>query len=241
MPMTGPATTSGWNFRAALMFFYALGAIFAPLTTSGLIAAYGPARSSGSSPRRMWGFWSSASAHAARPVRTARALCLDPAHLVPGGRIFRKAPRDPDEALTSGLRPATAVNGRKVVIRRHATGQARRHGTHPDHFGDPLHQRDQAPGQPVGSASCRPTSMPATCARAATRCCSLRHRRTRHPRRAGRRQGGQAVAEYTAPRCGRSRMSWPGLPPVLRPFRPLLQPAEPRADPAFRGRLPRPA
>jgi hypothetical protein len=27
----------------------------------------------------------------------------------------------------------------------------KQNGTHPDHFGDPLHQRDQAPGQPVGS------------------------------------------------------------------------------------------
>ena len=39
----------------------------------------------------------------------------------------------------------------------------------------------------------------------------------------------------TAPRCTKCRPRSPSrLPPVLRPFRPLLQPAEPPADPALR-------
>jgi hypothetical protein len=97
--MTGPSDAQRVELSAALMFFYALGAIFAPLITSGLIAAYGPGAL----------FWFIAAAHvglfglrhladARRALGgSARALYLDPAHLVPGraGGVFRKAPRDP--------------------------------------------------------------------------------------------------------------------------------------------------
>jgi MFS family permease len=85
------------ELSAALMFFYALGAIFAPLVTSGLIAAYGPGAL----------FWFVASAHLGlfgfglwRMRRRPSVDQRGPYVWIPRtsfqvGRIFRKAPRDP--------------------------------------------------------------------------------------------------------------------------------------------------
>jgi hypothetical protein len=84
------------ELSAALMFFYALGAIVAPLITSGLIAAYGPGAL----------FWFIAAAHvgllvfgivahARRAlVRTRAPYVWIPRTSFQVGRIFRKAPRD---------------------------------------------------------------------------------------------------------------------------------------------------
>jgi MFS family permease len=85
------------ELSAALMFFYALGAIFAPLITSGLIAAYGPGAL----------FWFIAAAHVGlfgfgiwRMRRRPSADQRGPYIWIPRtsfqvGRVFRKAPRDP--------------------------------------------------------------------------------------------------------------------------------------------------
>jgi MFS family permease len=85
------------ELSAALMFFYALGAIFAPLITSGLITAYGPGAL----------FWFIAAAHVGlfgfglwRMRRRPSADQRGPYIWIPRtsfqvGRVFRKAPRDP--------------------------------------------------------------------------------------------------------------------------------------------------
>ena len=108
------------------------------------------------------------------------------------------------------------------------------HGPHPDHLRAALHQRGQAPRQPRRQPApvrrLRPL-LPRPRPRGPA---PLRHRRARHPGRARRRRrrraGGRLLRQIMEDSEGHSR--W--LPPVLRPLRPLLQPAEPRAHPALR-------
>jgi MFS family permease len=115
------------ELSAALMFFYALGAIFAPLVTSGLIAAYGPGAL----------FWFIASAHLGSsasasggcggvPRRISAPLCLDPAHLVPGRAHLPQGPARSLEALTSGLRPLPPGAKPKATRRPGGTGHMAR-------------------------------------------------------------------------------------------------------------------
>ena len=89
-------------------------------------------------------------------------------------------------------------------------------------------------GNLVGS-SCRRTSTRATAARAATRCCS-----SAPPTSTARRPSsppprpGEPVAEYCARLHGDAEGPGARVRALLRQFRPLVEPAEPRADPALR-------
>jgi CubicO group peptidase (beta-lactamase class C family) len=78
-----------------------------------------------------------------------------------------------------------------------------------DHLGDSLYQRDQAPGQPRRQPACPPISMPATCARAATRCCFSAPPTSTAPRPNWPPPRPASRWRSTAPRCGRCRPTSP--------------------------------
>ena len=62
----------------------------------------------------------------------------------------------------------------------------------------------------------------------------LRHRRARHPGRARRRRDRRAGRRLLRPALAGAEGPRRRLPPLLRPLRPLVEPGEPRAHPAFR-------
>ena len=159
-------------------------------------------RAGGDTPPPAAGKGGAVSVSAQPRARLRRALRLTPR---------RSGQPPPLSPIWSGLRPP---------------GEP--HGPHPDHLRPALHQRRQAPRATSSAASSRPTSTPATCAPAATRCCFI-CATDEHgtPAELAAAEAGEPVADYCARLWQVQKRPRRRLPPLLRPLRPLLPPAEP--------------
>ncbi|MEO0676987.1 MAG: hypothetical protein AAFZ02_05450, partial [Pseudomonadota bacterium] len=151
------------ELSAALLFYFAVGAIVSPVAVSALIDAYGPAS--------FFGFI--AVGHAALVLYGLVRMRRRPSATDRTGYIY--APR------TSFLVGRLLGRERKKVRRRNASiWQARRHGVghgaHPHHLCDPLHQRDQAPGQSGGLSAARRSLCPLQACAGSRGHVSVRHR-----------------------------------------------------------------